>query len=112
MIPVTSGFSSWLVDEQGEVVLRLAGDLDMESEPEFELAVEALGGQRDRLVFDMSAVTFIDSSGLRVIARTLTRLQRDGGSLLLRGTSPRVVRALQISCINKVDIVEIEPACF
>src|SRR3954470_13651763 len=111
MIPVTSSFSSWLSDETGEVVLRLAGDLDTESEPEFELAVEALGGPRERLVFDMRAVTFIDSSGLRGIARTLTRLQQDGGTLVLRGTSARVVRALEISSINKVAIVDIEPAC-
>jgi anti-sigma B factor antagonist len=111
MIPVVSGFSSWLMDEDGEVVLRLAGDLDVESEPEFELAVEALGGPRERLVFDMSAVTFIDSGGLRVIARTLTRLQQDGGNLLLRGPSPRVIRALEISSSNKVDIVQLEPAC-
>jgi len=110
MIPVTSSFSSWLSDEDGEVVLRLAGDLDTESEPEFELAVEALGGPRERLVFDMSAVTFIDSGGLRVIARTLTRLQQDGGSLVLRGPSPRVIRALEITSLNKVDIVQLDPA--
>ncbi len=56
------------------------------------------------IVLDVSAVTFIDSRGLSVLARVLQGL--DGSPLTIRGASERVVQLLEISGL--VDLVTLE----
>lgn len=49
-------------------MLRVAGDLDIDSSPALRTAVDRIVSQsRGLLVFDFSAVDFLDSSGLAVL---------------------------------------------
>jgi len=94
----------------GEVVLTLVGEIDTLTAPTFEAAAEAMeGGRGITVVFDMSGVTFMDSTGLTIIAATLRRLQRLGGRLCIRGASPMMCRLLEITGIVQSEILEIRP---
>lgn len=75
-------------------VLVLAGEIDSYTAPELE---QSLAGLPDHAVVDLAAVTFVDSSGLRVIVEAHAPRRERGGGLTLRSPSPSVERLLQIS---------------
>jgi anti-sigma B factor antagonist len=56
-------------------VLRVDGDVDVASAPEFAAAIEMhSGGYRSTLLVDLSACTFIDSGGLNVLLQAVRQL--------------------------------------
>ncbi len=99
-------FTADTLESDGEVVLRLCGDIDMLSAPNFASAALRLGGADTRIVFDMAGVTFMDSAGLSVLAGTMRRLERTGGSLCLRGVSRQVRQILRISGLDQLLTIE------
>lgn len=74
-------------------VYRIApeGRLDAVTVPALEAVVQAhLAQQHARLVFDLSAVTYMSSSGLRALLRSRRQAQAAGGDLVLCSMHPRV----------------------
>lgn len=61
----------------------------------------------ERLVLDLSAVDFIDSSGLAVVLRQSMRRRDAGGSLHIRRPSQSVRRLLEFCCLEH--LLEPEP---
>lgn len=56
--------------DQGNLIVRMSGDLDMSSVPRVEAAVEPLLGQRpEHLVIDVTDLQFADSSALALWVR-------------------------------------------
>jgi anti-sigma B factor antagonist len=100
------GFRADAVEANGEVILTLAGEIDMLSAPNFASAAIGLGGNGKRVVFDLAAVTFMDSAGLSVLAGTLRRLDRIGGSLCLRNVPPQIRQILKISALDQLLTIE------
>ena len=83
------------------IVIDLVGELDLYNA---HLAREALlgaaGRSAERLVVDLSEVTFIDSTGLGVLVETRTRLSNRRAFLLVApGVETR--RALEISGLDR-----------
>jgi anti-anti-sigma factor len=74
-------------------ILWVGGEIDMATAPQFSAYVGALAGD---VIVDLSAVQFLDSSGMAVLARTHKRLAGAGGSLFLRDPGAVVRRALEI----------------
>jgi anti-sigma B factor antagonist len=103
----TADFSVAVSFEAGEHVVMVAGEVDMATAPELAAVVRRLGGPDARLVFDLSSVTFMDSSGLGVIATTLRRLSEDGGTACVRGTSQFVLQTIKISGLDQCGILEV-----
>jgi anti-sigma B factor antagonist len=77
----------------GDARLTLAGELDMATVPRVEQAVGALLEQgAHRLVVDLSALTFVDSSGLRMFITLNDRSAQEGFRLgLIRPTDQSLV---------------------
>ncbi|MFA5884688.1 MAG: STAS domain-containing protein [Acidimicrobiia bacterium] len=90
----------------GTVVAR--GEIDLASSPEFREAIHGLvdDGVR-RLVIDLDAVSFIDSSGLGVLVGALKRVQEQGedGGLVLRGLSGPALRVFEIAGLDQVFVL-------
>jgi len=84
----------YLVTVSGEVDAHSAGDL--------RTAVEAGMGPEVRVVADLSAVTFLDSTGLGVFVTALKRVQEQGGSLDLVVNSPRVLRVFELTGLDSM----------
>jgi anti-sigma B factor antagonist len=76
---------SWSLDESdGEVVVRLQGDLDLDSEQEARQAIAAAeDAAGSRTVIDLSAVTFMGSCGVRILLEAADRAGSKGRELLL-----------------------------
>jgi anti-sigma B factor antagonist len=65
-------------------VLSVEGELDLYTATELRDAVLALGDDgHARMIIDLSAVPFMDSSGLGAIVGCLKRLREAGGDLAL-----------------------------
>ena len=81
----------------GLVTLRPAGELDIATAARLERALHDGREPGDRVVLDLAALEFIDSTGLRVIVRGVEAAQRDGWELRLREGPPAVQRVFEIS---------------
>jgi anti-anti-sigma factor len=77
---------------EGGVVLRLEGELDISSAPQVEQAVESqLAGGARQVVIDLRALSFIDSSGLRLFILLSDRARSEGWELrLIRPGEPTI----------------------
>jgi anti-anti-sigma factor len=69
--------------------MRPRGELDCSTTPTFDArageAAEALRAGFARVVLDLSALTFIDSTGLRAILRMAMALSQPSGLVIVRG---------------------------
>jgi anti-sigma B factor antagonist len=74
------------------------GELDLCTAPKLEKALEeGIEKGAQRLVVDLSAVPFIDSSGLGALISGLKRLRPRGGSLDLVCSRANVVRTFKVT---------------
>jgi anti-anti-sigma factor len=85
-------------------VVRPVGEIDLAAADEFRATIlEALDeGPTDDLAIDFSEVTFLDSSGLNVIATALKEARSRGGRLVLAGSSERVRLVLALSGMTRI----------
>jgi anti-sigma B factor antagonist len=87
-----------------EFTLRPDGEVDMaraqELRPGWLAAVDE--HRPDRLVIDLSAVTFIDSGGLSLLVVLNRRQIERGGTTLLANPAPIVRRVLAITALDQV----------
>jgi anti-sigma B factor antagonist len=93
----------------GVVVLEMTGSIRMGPNcQQIEQAVdEIIRGHETSAIFDLSGVSFIDSSGLGTVVKCLTRLKKLGGTLRLTGVKGMVKGVLELTQINRV--IEIYP---
>jgi anti-anti-sigma factor len=89
--------------------LVLTGDFDVRSTMEVRSAIhEHLGGFEHDLVVDLSGVTTIDVTAVRVLAYASLEAGRSGHHLRLRGCGPAVRRMLQLSRLAR--FIEVDRA--
>lgn len=88
--------------------LALAGDFDVRSTWQVRNALyEHLAHHPEDVILDLSGVTTIDVTALRVLAVASRYAVGHGHHLTLRGCQPAVRRLMLISRLNR--LVEIEP---
>lgn len=105
-VPLKSSFMVDVTEEAGQVVAHVSGEIDLSNCLLIRDAIEPHLGSRQRIVLDLSTVSFMDSSGLRVLLQARTSLSADGGSLVLRNPS-RATRRL-LSASGTADLFEAE----
>jgi anti-anti-sigma factor len=84
-----------------EVVIHAVGEVDLDSTVDFEACVLEVVDSDRTLVFDLSGVTFLDSSGLGVMAHAARR-RGTVGPIAVRGASDSVQRILDISGLSSL----------
>ncbi|MBA2281129.1 MAG: anti-sigma factor antagonist [Acidimicrobiia bacterium] len=85
-----------------QAVVSVRGEIDLLTAPALEALLDSLvdGGHSD-VVLDARQVSFIDASGLGVIASAALRLRPAGGVLSVRSPSAIVRRVLDIAAMNE-----------
>jgi anti-sigma B factor antagonist len=86
---------TWLVAVSGEVDLYTAPELDR------ALASSVTAGAR-RLVVDLSAATFVDSTALHVLLRAARQLDGKEGELIVAAPDPNVRRVFGITGFDRL----------
>jgi len=79
---------------QGEITAANAEDVWLSSQAHMQSAAEA---SQPEVIIDLSAVRFIDSSGLGVMVRTKKLAQRHGTKLVFTSLQPAVLNVLRLS---------------
>jgi anti-anti-sigma factor len=97
--------------EEGPTVaiLRPKGDLDLATAPGLQQTLEKARATGKQIVVDMAEVSFIDSSGLRVLLST--SLSLDGNSPLRVTNAPQnVVRLLKLVGLEDAPSLDVQAA--
>ncbi len=93
--------------EQDTVVVTLTGELDPHTVGLFQAAIDDALDEGSALVLDLADLTFVDSSGIRVLIATHKALDARGQVLVLRNVGPPVQRVLEITGLT--DVFQVEP---
>jgi anti-sigma B factor antagonist len=84
-------------------VIRPHGRLNMVSAPQLSTTVDELVAKGiARLVVDLSATDFIDSSGLGALVASLKAVRRVGGDLRLAATTAQIDTVLKLTNLDRV----------
>jgi anti-sigma B factor antagonist len=76
---------------EGDDRVVVSGELDLATAPQLTSAIEALAGTWvQRVVVDLAAVTFMDSSGVAALCRAQEKLAVEGTVLVLSPISRQV----------------------
>ena len=90
--------------------ILLSGDVDVRSTMEVRTAIyERLEGHDQDVVVDLTEVTSIDVTALKVLAAATRQAARSGHRLTLRGCGPAVRRLLHLSRLIRVVEVDRTP---
>lgn len=92
-----------LVSEQGgKLVVRLEGDVDLEHSARIrDLLLDQVAAGKDVLV-DLSAVDYIDSSGIASLVEALQLAHDKGTDLMLVSVSQQAMRVLRLARLDMV----------
>ena len=90
------------IDRDGDtVVVRLAGELDLYNAHEVrDVLLDESGKRPERLVVELSRVTFVDSTALGVLVEARAKLPNRQG-FLVAGPQVETRRALEISGLDR-----------
>jgi anti-sigma B factor antagonist len=101
-------FSEEIVDKT--VVFQLEGKIvsDIDTTELIEQLQKRIDGQEDTLVFNLSKLTHITSTGLNFFVRALTRTRNKEKKLLLNNLQPSVAKLFQISKLNEIFTISSE----
>ena len=88
----------------GVVVIEMTGSIRIGPNcQQIEQVVDDLIRRHEtRVIFDLSAVSFIDSSGIGTLVRSLTKLKKLGGTLRLTGVKGMVEGVFKLTQIDRV----------
>jgi len=91
---------------EGGAGLMLVGELDSQAVAAFNAALARLNGQAE-VTLDLSALTFIDSSGMHAIV-AFARSRDSGGTVTLTAVSPFQLRLFEITGLVKLPNLRVD----
>ena len=86
------------------VVLEIAGRITLGREcKELEWAVESLVGEgRKKVIFDLTAVTNVDSTGIGIIVMSAGKMKKAAGELRVAGATAHVEEVLKMTAVDRI----------
>jgi anti-sigma B factor antagonist len=86
------------------VVLEVAGKITLGTESkQLEWAVEALvAEEHKKVIFDLTGVTNIDSTGIGIIVVSSGKIRKAGGEMRVAGASAHVYGVLRMTNIDQI----------
>jgi anti-sigma B factor antagonist len=84
-------------------VLLLKGEIDLHVSPSVTASLNSMIEKKpERLVVDLSGVTYIDSAGLAALIGAMQKVEGYGGKFLLAGLQETVRSIFEISRLDQV----------
>ena len=103
---MNDAFSVTARRDGNHAVIDVVGEFDLAATSEFAACAQLLLQSVQRVVVDLSKVSFLDSSGLNALLRLRQAANEAGGSVTLRDPTDRVRKLL--SRAGLTDILPIE----
>lgn len=96
-----------LIGADERLTVALAGEIDSASSEDFYAEVVAMyENDKKDVVFDCSALEFIDSTTLGTFVKLFKKMQAEGNKLKLVNVRPRIKKLFEICALDR--IMEIE----
>jgi len=93
----------WLGPDGKTAVVEASNEIDMHRSNEFQQELlRVLAEGPSRIVVDLSAVSYMDSSGVASLVKLLSRCSRQKVKLTLAGMTPRVRSIFEITKLETV----------
>ncbi len=93
-------------DVDGCAVVGAVGEIDVSSAPAFRAALLDAVERSERLVVDLSSVTFLDCAGLSALASVVRRVRAAGEMVHLVGVTGTVGRVITLTRLDQVVAVD------
>jgi anti-sigma B factor antagonist len=86
------------------VVLEITGKITLGRESkQLEWAVEKLVGEgRKKVIFDLTGVTNVDSTGIGIIVMSAGQMKKAGGELRVAGATAHVEEVLKMTNVDQI----------
>jgi anti-anti-sigma factor len=84
----------------GEHVIRLRGELDIESAPDLERVLLRSRPAHQRVVLDLAELKFMDSTGLRVLLRARAAADEGRWEISMRNVPPTIRRLFDMTGVH------------
>ena len=102
-----TGFHAYPDTTDGTVLIRLEGELDMASAPRLgRILHEALDGGAATVALDLTGLTFLDSTGIRVLFSAHRRAAAQGCAFILRSPTRSVLKVLRLTGVERLMVIE------
>ena len=90
--------------EDGVSVVMISGRLSLRGETEkLDAAVSKLLAQdQKKVILDITAMDYVDSSGIGTLVSCLTKTKKAGGDLKVAGANPRIRRIFSMTGVESV----------
>lgn len=86
----------------GSLVVALGGEIDLDRAPAVRRQLLDCVKRGQDVLVDLSAVTYIDSSGIASLVEALQWAKRRGSDLRLVAVSPQALRVFELARLDKV----------
>jgi len=109
MIDKAKGLSYNITAETGFELVSLSGDLNMFSAPELRtVLIKKFDAGSSRFVFDLTELTFVDSSGIGTLVSFVSlSKKREGAKVILCGLNPQIKNIFEVTRLLSVfNVVE------
>jgi anti-sigma B factor antagonist len=89
-------------EDRGALVVSLAGDVDLESSPRARTVLLDCVGRNRTVLVDMSAIAYIDSSGVASLVEAFQSARKAGIRFALVAVSDAAMRVLQLARLDRI----------
>jgi anti-sigma B factor antagonist len=97
----TKPFEARIERSEVDVVVHLAGELDISGAPDMKRAFDDILGFDGRVIVDLRSVSFMDSMGLGALIDGRNRLEDDGAVVMLVANSGPAGRLLALTKLDE-----------
>jgi anti-sigma B factor antagonist len=101
-----SSFEAEVLNLDGGPVVTVRGDVDMATADRLWAVIEQVLASSERLVIDLSATTFIDSTGLGLLVRAHGLVGQVRTAVVVRSPSDAARSLLRISGVDELITIE------
>ena len=91
-----------LREEQGALIVSFDGEIDLDHSPKARQILLDCVGQQKKVLVDLGAVSYIDSSGVASLVEAFQRAKKSGTAFVLVSLSPATCRVLKLARLDKV----------
>ncbi len=92
-----------LVSTEDALTVALTGEIDSASSDEFYAEISAMyANDKKNVVFDCTALEFIDSTTLGTFVKIFKNLKADGNKLILKNMRPRIKKLFEICALDRI----------
>ncbi|HEX8156410.1 MAG TPA: STAS domain-containing protein [Solirubrobacteraceae bacterium] len=90
------------IDEERHV-LSVRGEIDLFTAPELkQVLAESIEAGRIRIIIDLTATTFLDSTALGVLIGAVKRLRSRSGALAIVNTDENIAKTFEITGLDQI----------